>query len=250
MFRTRSRSLAAFAVGTILFAALAGCGSNDSPDAKKPSSEQTSAPDSKKAPDADEFVTALTDAMLAKRTAKLELELGSSMSASADVDYAASGIRMALKMITGSTTVRVVVADGAMYLQQTQGDKYLKIDKDDPALGSLLGQISSFGPQASLAGLKAGITKIDDRGTAKVDGENLTHYVLTVDTSKVENTFGAAAGSEGTPKTLTYDVYVDSSGLLRRVKMKIDGQSLVMKVSEWGKPVTITVPPASQVMTR
>ena len=38
--------------------------------------------------------------------------------------------------------------------------------------------------------------------------------------------------------------------LLRQAKLTVSGQTLVMKVSDWGKPVTITVPPASQVMKR
>jgi hypothetical protein len=250
MFSTRSRAVAALAAGAILLAPLAGCGGGDSKDAKKNTSSHGSSAADKTSTSIDDFVTKLTDAMQQKRTAKLELELGSSMSATADVDYADSGTRMALKMITGSQVVRVVLADGAMYLQQTKGSKYLKIDKDDPALGSLLKQVGSIGPKASVSGLKAGIKKISDRGTETVDGEKLTHYVLTVDTSKVSTTFGAPSNTADMPKTITYDVYVDGADLLRRVKMQVSGQTLVMKVSDWGKPVTITVPPASKVMTR
>lgn len=253
MFRTRSRALAVLTAGVVLLAPLAGCGgADDSKDAKKKesSSKASTADTASTTDDVDAFVTRLTDAMQDKRTAKLSIELGSSMSATADVDYADAGIRMALQMITGTTTIKVVLADDVMYLQQTKGSKYLKIDEDDPALGSLLGQISSFGPKASVSGLKSGIKKLDDRGSETIDGEKLTHYVLTVDPSKVTTTFGANTETTKTPKTISYDVYVDGDNLLRRVKMKISGQTLVMKVSDWGKPVTITVPPASQVVTR
>ena len=251
MFSTRSRALAAVAAGAILLAPLAGCGGDsDSKDSKKASAPTTKAADAKSADGVDEFVTKLVDAMQEKRTAKLEISLGSSMSATADVDYAEDGTRMALKMITGTTTIKVVLADDVMYLQQTKGSKYLKIDKDDPALGSLLGQISSFGPKASLSGLKAGIQKLTDRGSETVDGEKLTHYVLTVDPSKVTTTFGANTETTKTPKKISYDIYVDAENLLRQVKMKISGQTLVMKVSDWGKPVDITVPAASVGVTR
>jgi hypothetical protein len=237
MSHPRSRTLALVLAGLVLLAPVAGCGSST----KHPAASTT---------DPATFIKRLSAAMTKEGTAHLELQLGSSVQASADVDYATSGTEMALNMVTGNQTVRVVIASGAMYLQQTKGDKYLKIDKSDPALGSLLDQVSSIGPQATLNGLKPGIKKIADRGTVTLDGAQLTHYVLTVDTAKVKSNFGALTANVKLPKTVSYDVYVDSAFLLRELRITISDQKLVMKASDWGKPVTITVPPASQVMTR
>jgi hypothetical protein len=74
--------------------------------------------------------------------------------------------------------------------------------------------------------------------------------VLTVDTAKAKSNFGALTANVKLPKTVNYDMYVDSNFLLRELRITISGQKLVMKTSDWGKPVTVTVPPASQVMTR
>ena len=58
------------------------------------------------------------------------------------------------------------------------------------------------------------------------------------------------AGSAKLPKTVTYDVWVDHDFLLHQLAMTVGGQHLLLKASDWGKPVTIKAPPASQVMTR
>lgn len=226
------RVLTAAVVATVLLVPLAGCG-NDEPKATPAT-----------------FATMLISAMQKERTAKLQVEFGTSISATADVDYAPGGTEVAMTISVGPQDLKVVLAGDAMYLQQTEGKKYLKITKDDPMLGSVLGKVASIGPKAALSGLKSGITKLDDRGTETVGGESLTHYVVVVDTARSKDTFGALTANAELPKTLTYDVYVDSDFLLREVKMDIGGQKSVMKVSDWGKPVTIKVPPPSQVMTR
>src|SRR5690242_4134711 len=146
MFHTRSRTVAALAAGTLLLAPLAGCGGDDGKDAKPSSSSSASDSGSDSGSDSEsegsepsasgedvdveEFIGDLVAAMQDKRTATMVIELGSSMTATADVDYAASGTRMAMKMTTGSQKVQVVLADGTMYLQQSANGKFLKIDKD------------------------------------------------------------------------------------------------------------------------
>ncbi|MFL6021804.1 MAG: LppX_LprAFG lipoprotein [Marmoricola sp.] len=245
MSSPRTRVLAALLSATVLLAPVAACGGGDDGGAKSASKRSTP-----KADDTAAFVTRLTDAMATAKTAKLDLELGSSLSAKADVDYSGTGVSMAMQMITGAQTVKVVLVDGVMYLQQTKGSKYLKIDKSDPALGSLLGQLASFGPKSALESLKTGITKVADQGSETVDGTKVEHYVLTVDTKKVSSLFGVPEGTAKTPAIVSYDVWIDADSLLRQVKMTVSGQTLVMKASDWGKPVSIKVPPASQVMTR
>ena len=237
MSSPRTRVLAAVLAAVVLLVPVAGCGGGTKNAAAKTD-------------DPAVFVGKLSAAMAKERTAKLALELGSSLSATAYVDYAASGTSMSLKMNTGAETVNVVLAGGVMYLQQTKGQKYLKIDKSDPALGSLLGQISSIGPKATFDNLKPGIKKVADRGTETIDGVKLDHYALTVDTSKISSVFGVPASTAKLPKTVIYDVWVDDDFLLHQLKMTVSGQHLLLKASDWGKPVTIKAPPASQVMTR
>jgi hypothetical protein len=245
MFLTRSRSLAAVAACVLLVAALTGCGA----DKAKVSSGSPTAAVSGTGVDIHQFVADVTGAMKAKGTAHMVMAIGSSAGAVADVDYT-SGTAMRITMTTGPQKVNVVLTGGVMYLQQTAGGKYLKIGKSDPALGGLLTQLSNIGPTASLTSMEPGIKRILDVGTVTIDGTRLTHYEITVDTAKAASAFGAApdALSTGQPKTVTYDMYLDSGKLLRQIDMTVSGQKVEMKVSDWGKPVSIVAPPASQVM--
>jgi hypothetical protein len=270
MLSTRSRSLTAIAAGVLLLAPLAGCGSDDKTSdasAKTTSSASSSPTDSASATDSsddsgdsgaasgdrltkDNLVATMLAAMREKKTAHMVLELGSSMDATADLRYGDGDTSMKMQMTMGTTKASVIIVDGVMYIQQAAGTKYSKIGKDDPSMGNLLDQMSSFGPEASVAAMKDGLKKVEYAGTETVDGEELTKYHVTVDTAAVTKSLGSSADASGLPKTVTYEFYVDGDNLMRRVDMEISGQKIVMKVSNWGKPVTIVAPPASQVQSR
>jgi hypothetical protein len=273
MLITRSRSLTAIAAGALALTALAGCGSDDKAkdaDAKStssatssPSESPSDLPSDASSGDTGEpagpgerlttgnLVATMLAAMREKKTAHMTMEIGSSVSADADVRYTGSSTEMKMSMDMGPTKAAVILVDGTMYLQQSDGGKYTKITKDTPGFGELLGQMSSFGPQSSIAAMQGGLKKVEYAGTDKVDGDKVSKYHVTVDTEAISGALGGAAGT-GTdlPKTVTYDLYVDSENLMRRVDMTVSGQHITMVVTDWGKPVDIEAPAASQVMSQ
>ena len=277
---TRHRSLAAGAAAALLLAALAGCGSADKTakaDAKSTtSSSVTSSPsatgtDSTDSPSGDasaasatgdgtpaapgerltkdNLVATMLAAMRDKKTAHMKMEIGSSINADADVRYGTSGTDMKMSMDMGPTKAQVIMVGGAMYMQQSAGGKYVKIDSKDPAMGNLLNQMSSFGPQSSVAAMRGAVQDVQYAGSGTVDGEKVHKYKVTVDSSAIAKTLGTSAGTAELPKTLTYVLYVDGDHLMRRIEMNVAKQQITMTVSNWGKPVTITAPPASQLMS-
>lgn len=279
MRTTRSRSLTALAAGALLLAPLAGCGSDD--DAKdadgKASSSASSSPtasattegadDDADADDADDagdvgtpaaagerltkenLVATMVAAMREKKTAHMEMELGSAVGASADLRYGAN-TDMKMSMTQGSMKITVILVDGVMYMQQGAGGKYLKIDKDDPALSGLVDSMGSMSPEASISAMRGALKKVEYAGTAKVEGDEVHKYLVTADTSAVANQLGSAPGASDLPKTLTYTMFVDDDHLMRRIDMTVSGQDIRMTVGKWGEPVDIKAPPASQVQTR
>jgi hypothetical protein len=270
MLTTRSRSLAAIAAGSLLAAALAGCGSVDKTDdasAKSTPSASTS-PTTSDSTDAaatgdaspaapgerltkDNLVATMVAAMHEKKTAHMAMELGSSVGADADLRYSESGTDMKMSMDMGPTKAVVILVDGVMYMQQSAGGKYLKIDKNDPAMGNLLDQMSAIGPESSISAMKGAVQKVEYAGKESVEGDDTDLYHVTVDTEAVAKTLGGLAAAAGNlPKSVTYDLYVDQDHLMRRVVMTVAKQTITMTVSKWGEPVDIKAPPASQVMTR
>lgn len=272
MLNTRSRSLAAIAAGALLLAPLAGCGGDDEKKAdKKPDASSTASAevsddaesatagskalaaeekDGDEVEDADEFLDDLMARIRAEKAAHVVMELGSSMSADADVSFGKTP-GMHMTMTAGGTTVDAILLGETMYIRSAAGQKYLKFDSDTPGADAIFGQLGSFTPGKSLGDLRAGVKKVVDVGSVSgkdigEDGdEELTKYVLTVDTTKLANQAGAAG--QALPKNGKYALYVDSDGLLRAIQTDVSGQKVLMKFSDWGKKVTIQAPPADQV---
>lgn len=264
MRSTRSR-LAAAAAGALLVATLAGCGgSEDKKDDSKASSGSTtsaspepsdgasepSASGSAGSPETDAFADKLLDAMRSKKTAHMVINVGSSVTVNADIRYLDDGTAMKMRMTQGPTTVEVILLGETMYVQQQPGGKYTKVDKNTPGMGEVMSNFTNLGPEASVEAMKGSIKSVDKVGSAKVDGEKLTKYRLTVDTAGMTKLLGAAASTTDLPKTLTYTMYLDDEDLLRRADMEVAGQKLVLKVSDWGKPVDIKAPPAAKIAAR
>lgn len=279
----RSRSLAALAAGALLLAPLAGCGSDDDTkdaDSKASTSASSSptasattegADDEAATDDADDsgddsgdvgtpaasgerltkenLVATMVAAMREKKTAHMEMELGSAVGASADLRYGAT-TDMKMSMTQGNMEITVILVDGVMYMRQGAGAKYLKIDKDDPALSGLVDNLGSMSPEASVSAMKGALKKVEYAGTAKVEGDEVHKYLVTADTSAVADQLGSAPGASDLPKTITYTMFVDDDNLMRRIDMTVSGQDIRMTVGKWGEPVDIKAPPASQVQTR
>jgi hypothetical protein len=268
---TRTRSLTALAAGALVLAALTGCGSDDTKtkDASAATSETSSPSASASTPDdatasddaspaapgerltADNLVATMLAAMREKKTAHMSMEIGSSISAAADLRYAGDATDMRMSMNMGSTKTTVILVDETVYMQQAAGSKYVKITKDTPGTGEMFDQLTGLSPTSSIAGMKGALKKVEYSGTDTVGGTRVSKYRVTTDTSAMAKTLGQSGAMGGDlPKTMTYDLYVDADHLMRRIDMTVGDQTIKVLVSDWGKPVDIAAPPASRILAQ
>ena len=276
MLITRSRTLAAIAAGALVLTAVAGCGSDDKgkdSDAKSTASSPSassstdtgdvtgSTDDSTSVDEADaaapgerltkgNLVATMLAAMRDKQTARMTMKIGSSISANADVRYSEDATEMKMSMDMGSTKASVILVDGVVYMQQSAGGKYVKIDKDTPGMGSIVEQMSGLSPDGSIEAMRGALKSVKYAGSDTVDGTKVSKYRVTADTSAMASSLGGAAGAADLPDTVTYTLYVDRDQLMRRIDMDIAGQKIQMLVSDWGKPVDIAAPSASEIMSQ
>jgi hypothetical protein len=162
------------------------------------------------------------------------------------------------------------LVDGVFYMklpsELTQGKPWVKLDTkgSDPmsqTLGSLVVQMKENGdPTKMLEQLKDSGT-ITAKKSEQLAGKDTTHYSVSVDVAKsIEKQTDPAlkklmqdAVAKSGVKEVPLEVWVDAAGLPVRVTSEQPtgepGKSgkLVMDYSDWGKPVTITAPPADQV---
>ncbi|MET3963503.1 hypothetical protein ABIE44_003437 [Marmoricola sp. OAE513] len=245
MTRTRTRLVAAAASGVLLLAPLAGCGGDD----KKKDATSSSASDkggndaaSAGADDADQFTADLVAAMNKQKSVHMTIEGG--LTAEADMKLGADPV-IKLNASMGAGKLEMILADNAMYMLQAPGTKYRKIGKDDPTFGSLLGTFNGLSPSQAVTGIKGGITKFKKVGEKTVDGQKVTQYDVTADTSKVDGAFTALAGASG-PVEMKF--FVGEGDLLQQIQLDLSGQKLALKFSDWNKPVDIKIPTGDQLL--
>lgn len=266
----RTRRWAAAAAVTGVLVLVGGCGGDGEPvddgvpeaaaassqsvDSGSAESESPSAEPEAQAGgyDAKELIAAMKAAVADKESAHLTMRGGGpqGMNGEGDVSYAGDSTAMQMEMTlpTGRALVRLV--DGVMYLAMpgmTPEGKFLKLDTNDPnsPFGNL-GGVLQGDPLATFDAFDAGLEEATYVGAEDVDGEQMDHYVLTVDAEKAAKAQGTQLPS-GTG-TVTYDLWIDDEDLMRRLEFGSGASGMTLTLSDWGKPVTVKAPPASALM--
>lgn len=274
--RLTLRRTLALAAAPVLLAALTACGgSDDSGEAADPpaaSSESPAASDeasegaTEESDDTDaaegdevdkeEFLADFQEGMEDATTANVTMTTtaaGTTFDAEGEVDYTTDPPSLAMTMknpAMGNQAMDVRLVDGTFYLnmgQMSQG-KFYEIDLDDP--NSPLGDVGSLAdamdPVRQFEMFAAGLDTVTFVGEEEVDGDDLEHYVLTVDTTKVEAL--QQSGAAGVPETLEYDLWLDDDDRMRQVKIDMGSTATVdMKVFAWDEPVDIEAPSANEI---
>jgi hypothetical protein len=273
MRRTRWSVAAAAVVSLTL---LGGCGGGSDPAAdESPASSVSSAvaPSEESSPsessgpaaaqggyDAQELLAAMKAAVAKNQSAHLTLKAGGAqaMTGEGDVSYAGDSTVMQMKMTSpslGEGTIEMRLVDGVMYMAMppmTPAGKFIKIDTKDPnsPFGSL-GGITQGDPLATFDAFDAGLKKAVYVGSEDVDGEQMDHYVLTVDAAKAAQAQGAPATGPGASPggDLTYDLWLDDQDLMRRIQLDTPLGGMTITTDHWGEPVTVKAPPASAIIS-
>lgn len=207
------------------------------------------------------------------------------------------------KSSSGGHPIREVVflRTGTAYVSTAAG-RWYELTGANGGFGSLLGSLNGESPSGYVGTMSAAVTGASRVGTATVDGVTTTEYAVTENlrtvldkllsggfAGQIAKSFGvgsAAAGrsfSQGLaaalkamPPDITFHVYLDSAGHLRRFTLSLPvgpvftavfsglglesaettllksafehvQEQVTMDLSGWGVPVRVTPPPASEV---
>ena len=273
--RTSLRRSLATAAAVTLLTSLAACSgddggeasdepttseSSDEPEAT-PEETETEEPADDEAADgeeisADEFLDTFRDGVENSTTGHMTMTTGftgMSIDAEGDVDYRtdppAMSVSMTIPSMGGAMDMRFV--DGIFYMNMGQAsqNKFIKLDPADPnsTLGDIGELTESMDPVRSFEQFAAGLEKVVYVGEEEVDGETTDHYVLTLDTTKIESL--KEAGAAGIPRELDYDIWLDDENRMRQVliDMGTSGQ-IDMSVEDWGQDVEIEAPAANEIV--
>jgi hypothetical protein len=160
--------------------------------------------------------------------------------------------------------MKMIMVGGAFYLdlgEKMQGKTWLRVDEKgkDPlskAMGPLLATIRQQLNLSASASAFRGVTATSVAG-ATIDGASTVGYVVKLNSQQIIAALPAdvrksmASPMAGATSVSTY--YVDPEWLPRKIVIvtTVKGKKTPMSVmySNWGDPVTITAPPASDVAT-
>jgi lipoprotein LprA len=276
--RTSLRTTAAAALATFLLGGLSACGDDKKDDADSKPTIFSSAGASEDGSDAegggdessgeeapavgasltkDEITDLIKESSGAITTARVHMEMdidtaGQKVRVVADGDMQTKPLAQSMTMDMGGMTMEMRMVDETMYMKSPMfpGGKWIRVRLDD--LGQLgMGALSEglTNPMAMAEQYSKHITDATYVGEEDVNGAPTRHYRTTIDVqSLVKEMQIPGAGAVELPKTATQDIWIDDEG--RTVKMVQDMaplQTMTMTMSDFGKKVDITAPPAGQV---
>ncbi|MGZ4536021.1 MAG: hypothetical protein ACXVXE_10775 [Nocardioidaceae bacterium] len=262
----RRRNPLAAGLASVLLAAVSGCGPSAdhggsaagaaSPSPSAPPASASSSPTASGPAgglDRAGLVAAMKSSFAHSKSAHVAMRIAGSvqMSARGDVKYTPSGpvMKMTASMPQlGGKQMDLRFLGHRIYMSlppMTPKGKFVKIDLNDPndPMGKAMhGLYGSFDPQSQFATFAKGLKKVTYLG----DG----HYKLTVDTATITQRLRSTLGQQvpQMPKTVKYDLWLDSQQRMRKMRMSLLGQTTTMALSRWGEPVVVQAPPASAVV--
>jgi hypothetical protein len=213
----------------------------------------------------ERFFRLFSDALERATTAHLTLSAGGaspSIGGEGDVDYTSEppSVAMRLTKDQAGEGIAVRMVDGALFVQLPMlAGRWVRMDLSDPdsPLGPALGE--AFDLRSVLDGFRAGLRRVVLVGEEQVDGQAQRHYRVTTDPGAVAERLGSPAPSPSAPSAsssgdlpdeVTYDVWFDGAGLLRRLGSDLGpGLGTVdLRLSHWGEDVDVEPPPADDVI--
>jgi hypothetical protein len=127
--------------------------------------------------------------------------------------------------------------------------KFMQYDSSDPR--SLCGCVArhlreAASPEGSVANFRRGLVSLKFLGLVARDGLYLQHYRAYVDPKRL------VAGQSGQalklPDRYTYDMWLDSDNLVRRMSGEASGLKIVATYSDWGKRIDLDPPWPKQIV--
>lgn len=272
MSRTALRRTASAAVLTLALSAFAACGGGDdesaddpAPDTSSSTSEPTeetsdeptedtedAEPTAGEEIDASEMIEVFAGAFEQATTATFAMNTGgaSGYSATGEADFSTvpPSMHVSMEIAQLPEPIEMIIVDNTLY--QTSpgtGGKFTATSLDDPS-----SPFASLGDQLDIRSQFEAMEKAITAATYVGEEDGLEHYSLVLDSAALLAEQGTDTSTlpEGTlPDSFAYDLWFDDDGYFRKMEAGLGdlGGKLTATYDNWGEPVDISAPPASQI---
>ena len=196
--------------------------------------------------DGGELATKMTEAMVKVGSGTITLDLGTEGKATGSFSMKGGVMEQQMTMPIEGQTMQIVSTGGVIYMKGLPGSKkpWVKIDPkaDDPVSQMFAGMAGDMGDPRQLAKALEG-----SKATVVSSTADSSTYDVTIDPKALLGGAAASVAPDAQPVKARYTLDADNRPTLMTVD--VQGQSLKISFGDWGKPVTITAPPADQVGT-
>jgi hypothetical protein len=262
------RRAAVAALVPLTLGSLAACGNSDSSDhagtaadpgagPSSPTSHASSSPVPGSKVTSADYLQLLKASMSKTTTVKVSMTgdvSGGSYTMKGAMDLTGDKPALDINMdmsTAGLSGVEARLVDGSMYVSMgslTQG-KFVKFDLSDPnsPLGSLGSTLDQLDPGKFVSRMNPGAFRHITYVGSDTYGR---HFHATAVTAKSSTQLKGLPPSvmASLPKTMGYDTWLDAQGRLSRVAVSVPTyMKMTMTYSDYGVPVHIAAPPASQI---
>src|SRR5690606_18756186 len=145
----------------------------------------------------------------------------------------------------GVGQVHMIMVDGQAYMSMppmTEEGKFIKVPFEDFMGEDTEDFTDTVDMTSQWDDWETGAQKVTFMGVEEVDGEQLNHYELLLDTSQLD-----AEDTVGMPSEITYDVWLDDQNIMRKVTFNMPDVEAVVLMDNWGEPVDISAPAESDI---
>jgi len=248
--RRSPRTVRALVVTLAIGLSLTACGDKKpSTDAGGAGSTKTFAPPAAKALTAADFSDRVFSALEKAGSAKVHFQAGASgqsVQGDGEIKYGdelAVRMRMTPPSQASAAPQEMLLIGTTIYI--SMGGKYMSMPTDALKSMGVPDMSANLDPKIQAKAFKTGVTKFEKSGDpVTLDGVQATPYDVTIDPTKAPDVFGTAVTE---PISMTY--YIGPDDLLRKMVYKDKNGDFVATYTDWGAPVTIEAPAASDVMT-
>lgn len=271
MSRPLRTSLAAAAASVLLLAGLTACGSESDQASDEPgvaaegaaasdADDDIDLPDEGETVDPDEFTAWMLAGLEKSTTAQMTMTTDTGgmggVEAKGQIDYTQTPAEMSMTMtmdMLGGDPMDLRVVDGVMYMNMgaMSNDKFFEFDLSDPdnLPPGMEDMADQMDPLAAFEDFGPALDQVTFVGTEDVEGDDLHHFAITMDTSKMATMEDLPADS-GVPSTIDYDLWFDEDFRMRQMDMSMAMGTKVdvsAEIYDWDEPVTIEAPSDDQI---
>jgi hypothetical protein len=201
------------------------------------------------------FMPAMKKGMAGKNSVKMSMRMnagGQVMTISGVQTMKPVAMRMTMNGAAFGGRLEMILVKGTAYLSTSElpAGKFVKVDpdSDDPMAASLGEMLKEINPNTTFDAFDAGLQKVEFIKTERLDGRKVDRYAVTVNVTAAMKAQGKKVPA-GAPKSLVYTIWMGSADhLMYKVLFELGGATMTMTASDWGKPVSITAPPASKIV--